>query len=58
MTTCQVIGCQLLLGQHNRSIDLLIESEMRLNRPFCAFRASLGLQRALVATLVPNPACR
>jgi type II secretory pathway component PulJ len=58
MTACQVIGCQSRLGQHNRSIDLLIESEMRLNRPYCAFRASLGLQRTLVALLVPNPACR
>lgn len=58
MTACQVVGCQARLGQHNQSIDLLLESEIRLNRPYCAFRASLGTQRDLVALLVPNPACR
>jgi hypothetical protein len=58
MTACQVIGCQSRLGQYNQSIDILIQSEMRLNRPYCAFRASLGLQRHLVAMLVSNPACR
>lgn len=58
MTACQVLSCRENIGRWNTSIDTMLKDEMSLQRPYCSWRASMGLNRTMVDLLVENTACR